>query len=153
MPMRKTYLVSLALCIVAQFAAYGASADAFRPKVAIPQDIQKIPDGHFGPSPQSGTLQELTYQTYESFSYRQKSRTLQKRAIVYLPYGYQKDRPYDVFYLMHGGGGDETSTLGTLQRPSRFKNVIDHAVAAGDIRPLIIVCPTYINTNSLWPCN
>ena len=69
MPMRKTYLASLALCSVAQFAAYGASADAFRPKVAIPQDIQKIPDGHFGPSPQSGTLQELTYQTYESFSY------------------------------------------------------------------------------------
>jgi len=69
MPMRKTYLASLALCIVAQFAASGASADAFRPKVAIPQDIQKIPDGHFGPSPQSGTLQELTYQTYESFSY------------------------------------------------------------------------------------
>jgi hypothetical protein len=146
MPTRKTHLASLALCMVAQVAAYGASADV-RPKVAIPQDIQKIPDGYFDPSPQPGTLQELTYQTYESFSYRQKSRTLQKRAIVYLPYGYQKDQPYDVFYLMHGGGGDETATLGTSPRPSRFKNVIDHAVAAGDIRPLIIVCPTYNNTN------
>lgn len=147
MPMRKTHLVSVALCILAQCAAHGASADEFRPNVVIPRDIQKIPDGHFAPSPQPGTLQELTYQTYESFSYRQKSRTLQKRAIVYLPYGYQKDQAYDVFYLMHGGGGDETATLGTPQRPSRFKNVIDHAVAAGDIRPLIIVCPTYNNTN------
>jgi hypothetical protein len=72
---------------------------------------------------------------------------LQKRAIVYLPYGYQKDQPYDVFYLMHGGGGDENATLGNPQRPSRFKNVIDHAMAAGDIRPLNIVCPTYNNTN------
>ena len=147
MPMRTTCLASLALCIVAQVTVYGTPADAIRPKVAIPQDIQKIPDGYFAPSLQPGTLEELTYQTYESFSYRQKSRTLQKRAIVYLPYGYQKDRPYDVFYLMHGGGGDETATLGTSQRPSRFKNVIDHAVAAGDIRPLIIVCPTYNNTN------
>lgn len=102
--MRKTYLASLALCILAQFAVNGVSADAFRPKVAVPQDIQKIPDGYFEPSLQPGTLQELTYQTYESFSYRQKSRKLQKRAIVYLPYGYQKDQPYDVFYLMHGGG-------------------------------------------------
>jgi hypothetical protein len=133
--------------IVAQLAAHGTSVDAAGPKVAIPQEIQKIPDGYFDPSPQPGTLQELTYQTYESFSYSQKSRTLQKRAIVYLPYGYQKDQPYDVFYLMHGGGGDETATLGTPQRPSRFKNVIDHAMAAGDIRPLIIVCPTYNNTN------
>jgi len=147
MPMRKTYLASLALCIVAQVAVYGAPADAIRTKVAIPQIIQKIPDGYFDPSLQPGTLEELTYQTYESFSYRQKSRKLQKRAVVYLPYGYQKDQPYDVFYLMHGGGGDETATLGTSQRPSRFKNVIDHAVAAGDIRPLIIVCPTYNNTN------
>ena len=126
---------------------YGSPAEAFRQKVAIPQDIQKIPDGYFEPSLQPGTIQELTYQTYESFSYRQKSRKLQKRAIVYLPYGYQKDQPYDVFYLMHGGGGDENATLGNPQRPSRFKNVIDHAMAAGDIRPLIIVCPTYNNTN------
>jgi hypothetical protein len=142
-----TCLASLALCIVAQFAVHGAPADAVRPEVAVPQDIQRIPDGYFDTSLQPGTLQELTYQTYESFSYRQKSRTLEKRAIVYLPYGYQKDQPYDVFYLMHGGGGDENATLGTPQRPSRFKNVIDHAVAAGDIRPLIIVCPTYNNTN------
>jgi enterochelin esterase-like enzyme len=145
--MRKTYLVILALCIVAQFAVYGAPADGSRPKVAIPQDIQKIPDGYFNPSPQPGTLQELTYQTYESFSYNQRSRKLQKRAIIYLPYGYQQNQPYEVFYLMHGGGGDEAATLGTPQRPSRLKNVIDNAMAAGEIRPLIIVCPTYNNTN------
>jgi hypothetical protein len=90
--MRKTLFASLALCVVAQVAAHGTSADASRPKVAIPQDIQKIPDGYFDPSPRPGALQELTYQTYESFSYSQKSRTLLKRAIVYLPYGYQKDQ-------------------------------------------------------------
>ena len=147
MSMRGISLVCLALCLVAKVAVHGAAADAFRPKVAVPKDIQKIPDGYFEPSARPGTLQELTYQTYESFSYRERSRTLQKRAIVYVPYGYQKDQPYDVFYLMHGGWGDETATLGTPDKPSRFKNVIDHAVAAGDIRPLIVVCPTYNNTN------
>jgi hypothetical protein len=132
---------------VAQFAVCRTLGDVLHPKVAIPQDIQKIPDSYFAPSLQPGTNQELTYQTYESFSYRQKFRKLQKRAIVYLPYGYQNNQTYDVFYLMHGGWGDQTATLGTAQRTSRFKNVIDNAVAAGDIRPLIIVCPTYNNTN------
>ncbi len=145
--MRKNYIAILALCIGTQLAVYGASVDTVHPKVAIPQDIQKIPDGYFDPSSQPGTLQELTYETYESFSYSQKSRKLQKRAIVYLPYGYRNDQPYDVFYLMHGGGGDETQTLGTPQNPSRFKNVIDHAMADGEIRPILIVCPTYNNTN------
>jgi enterochelin esterase-like enzyme len=79
--------------------------------------------------------------------YNEKAKPLQKHAVVYLPYGYSKDRQYDVFYLMHGGWGDETTTLGTPKRPSSFKNVIDHAVVAGEIRPLIIVCPTYNNTN------
>ena len=90
---------------------------------------------------------DLYYDTYESFSYNEKSKPLQKHAVVYLPYGYSKDQKYDVFYLMHGGGGDETMTLGTPKRPSSFKNTIDHAVAAGEMRPLIIVCPTYNNTN------
>ncbi|UKI13314.1 MAG: hypothetical protein L6V84_03475 [Oscillospiraceae bacterium] len=48
---------------------------------------------------------------------------------------------------MHGGWSNETSTLGTPERPSDFKNVIDNAIAQGDFAPLIIVCPTYNNTS------
>jgi hypothetical protein len=39
------------------------------------------------------------------------------------------------------------STLGTPDDSSDFKNALDHAIAAGEIEPLIIVCPTYNNTS------
>ncbi|MET0990309.1 MAG: alpha/beta hydrolase-fold protein [Glaciihabitans sp.] len=80
-------------------------------------------------------------------TYAQKTRKLSKRAIVYLPYDYNADKQYNVFYLMHGGWSNETSTLGTPGNPSDFKNVLDHAMASGEIEPLIIVCPTYNNTS------
>ena len=116
-------------------------------KHPVPQELEIIPNEYYQAAAQKGTLVELTYNTYESKTYEQKSKVLTKRAIVYLPYGYSKDQKYDVFYLMHGGWGDETMTLGTPKSPSSFKNTIDHAVAAGEMRPLIIVCPTYNNTN------
>ncbi|MDR1147837.1 MAG: hypothetical protein LBK66_04330, partial [Spirochaetaceae bacterium] len=87
---------------------------------------------------------ELTYNTYESRTYNQKSKQLTKRAIVYLPYGYSEENKslgnppvlpgvfdFNVFYLMHGGWGNETTTIGTPARPSLFKNVIDNAIADG----------------------
>lgn len=113
----------------------------------VPQELKIIPDEYYRAADQQGTLMDLYYDTYESFSYPEKSEPLQKHAVVYLPYGYSKDQKYDVFYLMHGRWGDETMTLGTPKSPSAFKNVIDHAVAAGEMRPLIIVCPTYNNKN------
>ncbi len=70
---------------------------------------------------------------------------LHKRAIVYLPYGYSEDTRYNVFYLMHGGWSDETAYLGTPDAPGGFKNVLDHGIEDGKIRPMIIVCPTYNN--------
>ncbi|WKV08483.1 alpha/beta hydrolase-fold protein [Thermoanaerobacterium sp. CMT5567-10] len=123
------------------------NAQKTKQNVMIPKVIEKIPDGYFKASEQPGTLTNLYYETYESFSYDKKSRPLKKHAVVYLPYGYSKNQKYDVFYLMHGGWGDETTMLGTPAKPSSFKNVIDNAIAAGEIKPLIIVCPTYNNTN------
>lgn len=114
---------------------------------SFPQEIKVIPEEYFQLADQQGTLEDLYYDTFESFSYADKSKPLQKHAVVYLPFGYSKEQKYDVFYQMHGGWGDETMTLGTPASPSSFKNVVDHAVAAGEIRPLIIVCPTYNNTN------
>jgi len=119
-------------------------SDTKRP---VPQELKIIPEEYYQAADQQGTLVDLYYATYESFSYNEKSKLLQKHAVVYLPYGYSEDQKYDVFYLMHGGWADETMTLGTPKSPSSFKNIIDHAIAAGEMRPLIIVCPTYNNTN------
>lgn len=111
----------------------------------IPPELATIPSGYTSPAADPGTLVELSYATYESMTYEQGSEELTKRAIVYLPNGYDETVRYNVFYLMHGGWGNETTLLGTPERPSGFKNVIDHAIAEGVIEPLIIVCPTYNN--------
>ena len=111
----------------------------------IPAELEEIPTEYFSAADKQGSLVELNYETYESRTYEQKSQKLNKRAIVYLPYGYSEDEKYNVFYLMHGGWSNETSWLGTPENPSAFKNVIDHAVADGKMKPLIIVCPTYNN--------
>ena len=113
----------------------------------VPQELKTIPEEYFSSAARQGTLAELYYDTYESKTYEQKTQQIKKRAIVYLPYGYSDDQEYNVFYLMHGGWGNETTTLGTPDNPSAFKNVIDNAIAGGEFEPLIIVCPTYNNTS------
>ena len=87
----------------------------------VPQELKMIPEEYYQAADQQGTLTDLYYDTYESFSYNEKSKPLQKHAVVYLPYGYSKDQKYDVFYLMHGGWGDETMTLGTPKSPSSLR--------------------------------
>lgn len=113
----------------------------------FPEELEEIPREYFSAAQNQGTLVDLNYSTYESFSYAEKTQTLQKRAVVYLPYGYDENQKYNVFYLMHGGWSNETTTLGTPGNPSSMKNVLDSAIADGKIPPLIVVCPTYNNTS------
>ncbi len=112
------------------------------------EDIKEIPNSYYGNANESGTLEEFYYDTYESTTYDEKSKPLRKRAIVYLPYGYDENKKYDILYLMHGGWSDETTSLGTPDNPGVFKNVIDNAIQNGEIRPIIIVCPTYNNESN-----
>lgn len=112
----------------------------------FPNQLAHIPanylkENHTAP----GHLVSFNYRTYESFSYQEKERQLTKRAIVYLPADYSDDRQYNVFYLMHGGRSDETTYLGTPTDPHPFKNILDNAIAAHRIAPMIVVCPTYNN--------
>lgn len=113
----------------------------------VPDELEYIPDGYENPATQQGTLNKLTYDTWESFSYEQKSNKITKEAWVYLPYGYTDEEEYNVFYLSHGGWSNETTFMGTDDNPKSFKNVIDNAIQDGNIKPLIIVLPTYNNTS------
>lgn len=113
----------------------------------VPDELEYIPDGYENPATQQGTLNKLTYVTWESFSYEQKSNKITKEAWVYLPYGYTDEEEYNVFYLSHGGWSNETTLMGTDDNPKSFKNVIDNAIQDGNIKPLIIVLPTYNNTS------
>ena len=44
----------------------------------IPDELEYIPDGYRSPSEHSGTLEKLTYQTWESFSYEDHAQELTK---------------------------------------------------------------------------
>jgi len=60
---------------------------------------------------------------------------------VYLPYGYDTNKKYNIFYFMHGMGDNENTLLyndnGEMQR------VFDNMIQNGDIEPMIIVTPTF----------
>lgn len=114
---------------------------------AIPEELEYVPEGYQQPAQHPGTLEKLEYQTWESFSYAEKSQKLTKTAWVYLPYGYDESKQYNILYLSHGGWSNETTTMGTPERPHEFKHIVDHAIEDGLIQPLIIVLPTYNNTS------
>ena len=132
----------LMLCTAVQ-----AEGDFMKNARNIPEELEAVPESYKRPAERQGTLELLTYNTWESFTYEQHSQKLTKQAWVYLPYGYDPAKPYHIFYISHGGWSNETTTLGTASRPSELKHIIDHAIQDGKMIPMIIVCPTYNNTS------
>src|SRR5687767_14443363 len=43
----------------------------------------------------------------ETIEYESKTVGIKRKAVVYTPPGYTKDKQYPVLYLLHGIGGDE----------------------------------------------
>ena len=113
----------------------------------IPDELEYIPERYRRPADHQGTLEKLTYDTWESFSYEQHSQKLTKEAWIYLPYGYSEDQRYNIFYISHGGWSNETTLMGTDRNPTSFKNVVDHAIEDGRMVPMILVYMTYNNTS------
>lgn len=64
----------------------------------------------------------------------------QKSLNVYLPYGYDESKQYNIFYLMHGGGENENTIFSS---DVKFNNMLDHMIQNGDIEPMIVVTPTF----------
>lgn len=60
---------------------------------------------------------------------------------VYLPYGYDKNKKYNVFYFMHGMGDNENSLF--YNDSGEMQRVFDNMIKNGDIEPMIIVTPTF----------
>ena len=86
---------------------------------------------------QAGTVEEVVYNTK---AYATDEREVKKTAYVYLPYGYDSEKEYNILYLMHGTGDDEKYWLKT--NPYN-KIMLDNMIADGDIQPLIVVPPTF----------
>ena len=86
--------------------------------------------------PEQGRVEELAYTTK---AYATDGRSVEKRALVYLPYGYSEEEEYDILYLLHGTGDDEEYWLRTY---SYNKTMLDNLIYYGEVQPLIVVTPS-----------
>ena len=90
------------------------------------------------PAKKKGTVELFRYSssTYEG----DNSRNLRKKAYVYLPYGYDEKKEYNVLYLLHGGGCGEDFWLKWF--PDTV-DILDNMFEKNLCEPCIIVTPTY----------
>lgn len=88
-----------------------------------------------------GTLEKLDYKTK---AYATDKREVNKSAYVYLPYGYDNSKQYNILYLMHGTGDNEEYWLKKFEYN---KIMVDNMIDKGIINPLIIVTPTFYVEN------
>lgn len=86
---------------------------------------------------EAGTIESVSYTSYDYFG---DGAPITKEANVYLPYGYSRDKKYNVLYLMHGIGGDENE-WGMTGNASEVKRMMDNLIYNGDIEPFIVVTP------------
>lgn len=84
-----------------------------------------------------GSIEQITYPTYDYFGDKSE---ITKLANVYLPFGYDETKNYNVLYLMHGIGGNEKE-WGMYTNASIVKGIMDNLIYYGDIEPFIVVTP------------
>jgi enterochelin esterase family protein len=83
-------------------------------------------------------VKDVPHGTLAKIWYESPTLSLTRRMYVYTPPGYESGSgKYPVFYLLHGGGGDEDawSTLG------RTSQILDNLIAQGKALPMIVVMP------------
>lgn len=108
------------------------------PRVADAEISTKIPSKYTGLQvKEMGRLEQITYTSHDYFG---DGSEVTKAANVYLPYGYDESKQYNVLYLMHGIGGDENE-WGMTGSTSRVKLIMDNLSYFGDIESFIVVTP------------
>jgi predicted esterase len=91
-------------------------------------------------------LKDVPHGKVQQILFPSKSTNTSRRAFVYTPPGYDKDKSkkYPVLYLQHGWGEDETA----WSNQGRANLIMDNLIAGGKIKPFIIVM-TYGMTNDV----
>jgi len=91
-------------------------------------------------------LKNVPHGKVQQVLFPSKSTNTSRRAFVYTPPGYEKDKSkkYPVLYLQHGWGEDETA----WSNQGHANLIMDNMIAEGKIKPFIIVM-TYGMTNDV----
>lgn len=100
--------------------------------------IYEMPTEMLSECDKKGKVERLEYDT---FTYDEgDNRPLHKGAWVYVPYGYDNAKKYNVLYLLHGGNVNEDWWFKMF--PDTV-TILDNMMARGICQPCIIVTPTY----------
>ena len=103
----------------------------------------ELPKSYFDPAGKQGKVQRINYPT---------KKYGVKYAYIYTPYGYDgKDMStrYDILYLIHGANSGVETFLWGENTNSHFKNMLDHMIENGEIKPLLVVTPTFYPPGSI----
>lgn len=108
---------------------------------------KNVPKTYYNEATKKGSIEEISY---DSFIYATTHESVTKKALVYLPYGYDEkaSKEYKVLYLMHGGGGSEVEFLYGQDNSHALVNILDNMMANGDLEPMIVVTPSFYYSDS-----
>ena len=80
---------------------------------------------------------DIAHGKIDSIYYTSKTVGTKRRALIYTPPGYSKNKKYPVLYLLHGIGGDETEWL----KGGSPQVIFDNLYAEKKLEPMIVVMP------------
>ena len=93
---------------------------------------------------EAGTVVDFSYETrayaLEALDDSEAEIPMTKTVQVYLPYGYDASKQYNILYLQHGAG--ETYTYWLTDMGATTRNVLDNMIKDGKCEPVIVVAPT-----------
>ena len=78
--MKRILLLTIALLLLASTAMAEAGDEFVRNTRNIPEELVRIPDEYKRPAEHAGTLEKLTYETWDSLTYDQHITRLTKTA-------------------------------------------------------------------------
>ncbi len=79
----------------------------------------------------------ISHGEIDTITYQSSTVGASRKALIYTPPGYSKDKKYPVLYLLHGIGGDEKEWLNGGQP----QVILDNLYAEKKVEPMIVVLP------------
>ena len=107
--------------------------------------VYEMPEKMLKACDRTGRVERFEYDTF-TYDEGKAEQPLHKGAWVYLPYGYDESKKYNILYLLHGGGVTEDWWFKMF--PDTV-TILDNMIADGICEPCIIVTPTYYRNGDL----
>lgn len=130
--MKNTFLISaLLLLFQVSIVAQNASKQTTGSEYPNSEIFKTIPDGF--DTPKAG----IQHGKIDTIVYNSTTVGNPRKALIYTPPGYSKNKKYPVLYLLHGIGGDEKEWL----NQGKPQIILDNLYAVKKIAPMIVVLP------------